>query len=603
MASPRPDPSVRSERAPALTAETIHDPRQLDELDLDGLRALADDIRRFLIESTAKTGGHIGANLGTVELSLALHRVFDSPRDRILWDTGHQGYTHKIVTGRAERFASLDSYGGMNRFVTRSESEHDPIEASHAGTSISTALGIALSHRLAGRARSTVAVIGDGSLAEGLALEALNHAAVERGTGLVIVLNDNGYAISPGFGALHEYLRTLEPGSAGPELLFSALGLDYIGPVDGHDLEATIGALERARSSDRVPLVHCKTRKGEGYAPADDHPLRMHFSFPFDAETGAMHPRPAEPPYQDTAARVIGEEMDRDEKIVAITPSTLYATGLQPVFEKHPERCFDPGMTEQHAMSLTVGLALEGHKPVVFYQSTFMQRAFDQLIHDVCFMDLPILILTVRTGFAGYDNPTHHGIYDFAWQRGLPNLRTLYPKDVYELERMVRDGLRGLAHPTLIAMPYGPGEAFDPGVLEEPAESFGRPEVVESGEDLLLVTVGNKFAAAREACERLRAEGVDTGLVNLRQLKPLPRADLLEILPRYQRVAVIEEGVLEGGIGSAVAALVTDHELDCRLLRIGLPCVFVEPGSNEELCRAWRLDADGIVGRIRERWS
>ena len=586
-----------------LTPHSITAPQQLHDASFGELTEFAARVREFLIDTTSRTGGHIGANLGTVELSIALHAVFDSPRDKIIWDTGHQGYTHKIVTGRAHRFASLDSYGGMNRFVSRTESEHDIIEASHAGTSISIALGIALSNRLAGNGHFTIAVIGDGSLAEGLALEGLNHAAVEHESGLILVLNDNGYAISPGFGALHEYLESLEVGQNEPELFFSSLGLDYIGPIDGHDIEQVVGALRRARKSDRVPLVHLKTHKGEGFAPADAHPLRLHFSFPFDTQTGIARPKPAAPPYQDTAARVIGEEMERDERVVAITPSTLYATGLQPVFEKYPERCFDPGMTEQHAMSLTVGFAVQGYKPVAFYQSTFMQRAFDQLIHDVCFMDLPILILTVRTGFAGYDNPTHHGIYEFAYLRGLPNLRTIYPKDVHELERMVRGELRNLEHPTLIAMPYGPGESFDAGVLDESNESFARPEVVETGDDLLLLTVGNKFGAAREASALLRASGVSTGLANLRYLKPLPEEALLDLLRRYRRVAVIEEAVLEGGVGSAVAALAMDHELDCRLLRIGLPCVFVEPGANDDLCRTYRLDAEGIVSRIQERWS
>lgn len=586
-----------------LTPKTIAGPEDLKDASLEELEGFAASVRAFLIDSTSKTGGHIGANLGTVELTIAIHRVFDSPKDKIIWDTGHQGYTHKIVTGRAADFESLDTYGGMNRFVTRSESEHDVIEASHAGTSISIALGIALSNRITGAAHYTIAVIGDGSLAEGLAFEALNHAAVERNSKLIIVLNDNGFAISPGFGGLHEYLQSRKVHEQGPEFFFSSLGLDYIGAVDGHDLAATMGALDMARSSERTCLVHLKTRKGEGYAPADAHPMRLHFSFPFDSASGQMKPRPGAAPYQDTAARVIGEAMEADPDIVAITPSTLYATGLAPVFEKFPERCFDPGMTEQHAMSLTVGLAVQGRKPIAFYQSTFMQRAFDQLIHDVCFMDLPILILTVRTGFAGYDNPTHHGLYDFAFLRGLPNLRTLYPKDVFELERMVRDNLETLAHPTLIAMPYGPEDRFDASALDASADSLCSPEHVVESDDLLLLTVGNKFAATRDACEALRADGVRAGLANLRQLKPLPEEALLDLIGGYSRVAVIEEAVIDGGVGMAIAALVTDHELDCRVLRIGVPCTFVEPGSNEELCRAYRLDAQGIVERIGERWS
>ncbi len=585
-----------------LTPRSIATPEDLKKCSRRELEAFAAEVRSFLIESTARTGGHIGANLGTVELSIALHRVFDSPRDKIIWDTGHQGYTHKIITGRAEAFASLDSYGGMNRFVTRSESEHDVIEASHAGTSISIASGIALSNRLARNGYHTIAVIGDGSLAEGLALEALNHAAVERSLRLTIVLNDNGFAISPGFGALHEYLQSLEPGPTGPERLFSSLGLEYQGPIDGHDIERVSLALEQSRASDGVSLVHLKTRKGEGFTPAATHPNRLHFSFPFDPDTGTTLPRPAAPPYQDTAARVIGEEMMVNDRIVSITPSTLYATGLQPIFEKFPERCFDPGMTEQHAMSLTVGFAVQGFQPIVFYQSTFMQRAFDQLIHDVCFMNLPTLILTVRTGFAGYDNPTHHGLYDFAYQRGIPNLRTMYPKDVYELERMVRDSLRDLVGPTLVAMPYGPSDAFDEAIFEESADSFRKPQLTEHGDDLLLIAVGHKFGAAQEACRRLRAEGVSVGLMNLRYLKPLPEEALVEALRSYRRAVVVEEGVLDGGVGSAIAALAMDRELDIRILRVGIPCTFVEPGSNEELCRAYRLDAEGILAQIRERW-
>lgn len=584
------------------TIQSISKPSDLRNLSAEELQRFAAEVRRFLLDTTSRTGGHIGANLGTVELTLALHATFDSPRDKIIWDTGHQGYTHKLVTGRARLFASLDTYGGMNRFVSRTESEHDVIEASHAGTSISIALGIALSNRLAGNEHHTIAVIGDGSLAEGLALEALNHAAVERSTRLILVLNDNGYAISPGFGALHEYLETLEPGRREPELVFSSLGLDYQGPIDGHDVEAVMAALQIARRSDRVALVHLKTRKGEGFAPADSHPLRLHFSFPFDPATGTALPRPGAAPYQDTAARVLGDAMARDEKVVAITPSTLYATALQPIFDRFPTRCFDPGMTEQHAMSLAVGFAVQGFKPVAFYQSTFMQRAFDQLIHDVCFMNLPILILTVRTGFAGYDNPTHHGLYDFAYQRGIPNLRTMYPKDVFELERMVADELASLSGPTLIAMPYGPGESHDASVLREPRRDFAGPERVEEGDDLLLISVGPRFGAAREACARLRQRGLSAGLVNLRYVKPLPEARLLEWMRAVPRVVTIEEGVLDGGIGSAVAALAMDHELDCRLLRIGVPCQFVEPGSNEELARAYRLDADGIVEQIVARW-
>jgi 1-deoxy-D-xylulose-5-phosphate synthase len=564
---------------------------------------LAAKIRQFLIDSNATTGGHIGANLGTIELSLALHRVFDSPDDKIIWDTGHQGYTHKIVTGRADRFATLNTFGGMSRFVTKTESPHDIIEASHGGTSISVALGIALAKALAGDSRSVVAVIGDGSLAEGLALEGLNHAAVAPHTNLIIVLNDNGYAISPGFGGLHNYLQSLKPGSTEPEQFFTALGFDYIGPIDGHDIEAVARALEQAKASDEIPFVHVRTEKGHGWKPADGHPYRLHFSFPFDPETGKVKDGFAYTGYQDIAATVVGEEMERDKRIVAITPSTLYASGLQPIFKKFPDRCFDPGMEEQHALTMTVGFAIERYKPVIVFQSTFLQRAFDQLVHDVCFGNLPTLILAVRSGFAGYDNPTHHGIFDFAYWRGLPNLRVLYPKDRYELERMVRTELRNLSGPTIIAMPYGPVDEFDKSVLDETEAQFARPQVVTPGKDMTIVGVGHKFAVARDAAERLRKKGIDCGVVNLRHLKPLPDDALAEILARVPRVVTIEEGVLDGGVGSAVAALVTDRRLKCELLRVGIPCTFVAPGSQDELCALHGLDVEGVLKRVRTFWS
>jgi 1-deoxy-D-xylulose-5-phosphate synthase len=580
----------------ALTPETLRGPEDLKALDVPALERLAEDVRRFLLATISRTGGHIGANLGTVELTLALHKVFDSPRDAIVFDTGHQGYTHKIVTGRAALFPTLNSRGGMNRFLTRSESEHDPIEASHAGTSISIALGLALARRLRAQAGHVVAVIGDGSLAEGLALEGLNHAAVER-TNLVLVLNDNGFAISPGSGALHEALRR---GRA--EGFFRTLGLSYIGPVDGHDVGALVQALERARAAQHLPVVHARTIKGHGWPPADRHPYRAHFSFPFDPLSGA--PREAAPAqgYPDVAAAVIGAEMERDEHIVCITPSTLYATGLAGVFERFPGRCFDPGMEEQHALTLAAGLALGGLKPVVAYQSTFFQRAFDQLVHDVCFPAKPVLILLFRSGFAGYDNPTHHGIYDLAYLRGLPNLRIAYPKDRHEAERMVRDGLRQLFGPTAILMPYGALDDVDPAVLLETQESFALPQVDHEGRELVLFTVGNRYRAALEAVEELRERGIDAGLVNLRYLKPLPEGYLAGLMLGTRRIVTLEEGVLEGGVGSALCTLAADRGIAAQWLRIGLPCAFVEPGSNAELARAYRLDGPGVLERIRARW-
>jgi 1-deoxy-D-xylulose-5-phosphate synthase len=579
-----------------LRPETIRTPAELRALDLPELARFAADVRRFLLENVSRTGGHIGANLGTVELTLALHLVFDSPRDALVFDTGHQGYTHKIVTGRAARFPSLNRLGGMNRFLSRAESEHDPIEASHAGTSISVALGLALARRRSGAPGRVVAVIGDGSLAEGMAFEALNHAAVED-TGLVLVLNDNGYAISPGFGALHQALR-----GGRARAFFEALGVEYVGPVDGHDLGALIPALERARDARGLALVHARTVKGRGWEPADRHPFRAHFSFPFDAANGEPSGPPAPRGYPDVVAAVLAEEMERDPALVCVTPSTLYATGLAGIFARHPERCFDPGMEEQHALTLAAGLALGGMKPVVAYQSTFFQRGFDQLVHDLCFPASRVLLLLYRSGFAGYDNPTHHGIYDLAYLRGLPNLRLSYPKDRFEAERMVRSALATLAGPTAILMPYGPADEIDARVALESDAAFALPEVAFTGGELLLCAVGNRYRAALEAVLALRARGVDAGLVNLRHLKPLPEESLVRALAGAKRVVTLEEGVLEGGVGSALVALGAERGLAAQWLRIGLPCAFVEPGSTAELARLHRLDGPGVLERIAARW-
>jgi 1-deoxy-D-xylulose-5-phosphate synthase len=568
---------------------------------LSTLKPLADEIRQFLIDSISETGGHIGANLGTVELSITLHYAFNSPSDTFIFDTGHTGYTHKILTGRIENFKTLNSYGGMSRFISNSESEHDFIEASHAGTSISIALGRALTMRNRGQSNWTVAFIGDGALSEGLALEALNHASVEKDIRLMIVINDNGYAISPGFGAIHEHLQSREIGTDQPDSLFTALGYKVIGPVDGHSIENLLAAFEEAKTSPQVCIVHAKTEKGRGLATAASHPFKLHFSFPFDPETGITTLQPPDPGYQDVAALAIGDCMEKDQTVMAITPSTLYATGLAGVFKRFPERCFDPGMEEQHALSLAVGMALSGSRPVLFYQSTFLQRAFDQLIHDVCFANQDILILTVRSGFAGYDNPTHHGIYDFSYLRCLPNLQIFYPKDARELYEMTTLGLTKMKGPVLIHMPYGPAPKQEI-KRGEATLKMHSPELICSGKDGMIVTVGNKVAACKAALTLLTDLGMCFGLINVRQLKPLPEAELLKLLGEVSRVVTIEEGVLDGGFGSAVSSLIHQRGLSTELLQIGLPCEFIEAGSDDELNAKYGLDPGGIVKQITTRW-
>lgn len=584
--------------------------RILEKLDLNTFKnmpkeqlvALSKEIRKFLIESTSKTGGHIGANLGTIELSIALHRCFNSPQDKLIWDTGHQGYTHKILTGRAREFKTLNTFDGMSRFISTTESEHDIMDASHAGTSLSIGLGLAISEKLNGRNNYVVSVIGDGSLCEGMALEALNHISVEKDLKFVIVLNDNGYAISKGFGALHNYIESLKFGKK--ETLFTSLGYEYIGPIEGHNIESIINALNEAKQCKKIPIVHVRTEKGHGYPAAKDHIYHMHFSFPFDIETGETKEEYVVKGYPDVASEVIMDEMGKDDKIVAITPSTLYATGLQKCFDTYSERCFDPGMEEQHAMTLAAGLALGGYKPIIFYQTTFMQRAFDQLFHDVCFMDLPVMVLGVRSGFAGYDHPTQHGIYDFSYLKCIPNLKLMYPKDINELGRMIRYNLSHLSHPCMIFIPYGPLDDFSDivDISKESDEDFQNAEILERGRDLLIITVGNKFKTAREVHTLLQKKRIDSGLINLRYLKPLPENQLIKITREYERIVIIEEYILEGGVGSSIGDLILGDNINVDLLRIGLPTIYAKPGSNDELTEFYGLDSETIFNKIIKKW-
>lgn len=582
-----------------LLLENITQPQDIHGASIGELENLAEQIRHFLIGTISETGGHIGANLGVVELSIALHACFNSPKDCFLFDTGHQGYTHKLLTGRQGLFASLNTYGGMNRFVTPSESEHDPIEASHAGTAISVGLGMALANKLSGSDDFVVATVGDSSLAEGISLEALNHALVEH-VNLVIVINDNGFAISPGFGALHNALQSHE-GHA--RKLFEGLGAKYWGPVDGHELGALTRVLNDVKLTGGVHIVHTKTVKGKGLAAADTHPLRMHFSFPFDAETGQARPGVAPAlSYPDAVAPVIDAYMTKNERSVCITPSTLYATGFSPIFEKYPERCFDPGMEEQHALSMCVGFAKKGFIPIIGYQSTFLQRAFDQVIHDIAFANKPCLILSYRSGFSGYDNPTHHGIYDISFLQGVPNLNVYYPKDRSEALAMTEYCLDNLKGPTIIMMPYGPAEDLNVDTEYSLSKSVLEPECVLEGKDLAIVAVGNKIKEALGASELLQRDGIAASVINLRHIKPLPEDTLNSLLESHQNILSLEEAV-EGGVGRAIAAMLFKQKRnDVQFEQRCLPVDFIEAGSNDELEKKYGLDRESLAAHIKQLW-
>jgi 1-deoxy-D-xylulose-5-phosphate synthase len=547
------------------------------------LTDLAAKIRQFIIDTTPAAAPATAASLGTIELTLALHRVFQSPEDRIIWDTGHQAYAHKIVTGRIDRFRTLNTYGGMSPYVTRLESEHDVVDASHRGTALSVALGAAFAKALSGDTRSIVAVVNGEALAEGVAFEALNHAATATYTNLVIVVNDSG----AGAGALRDYLASLSPERRDPEALFTSFGLDYIGPIDGHAIGAVVAALERARSSTQIPLVHVRTETGRGSKAAADR------GKPHDAA-------PAR--YPDAVAPAIADAMTRDERIVAIVPGAREGAAFQALFTTFPDRTFDPGFAEQHAMTLAAGFALEQCLPVVIAPAPALQRAFDALMRDVCFGNLPVLVIALDHGFAGRHRPTEHAIYDAVW-RSVPNLRVMAPKDRFELDRMIADRLGDPRSPVMILVPEGLVDEVDPGVTDETLAAFRLPQTVLDGRDMTILSVGRTFAVARPVAEHLRAHHIDCGLVNLRYLHPLPYEPLAAILARAPRLLTIEESVVDSGVGTAIAAFALDHRIRCDVLRLGSPNAFVAAGSRDELYGLTGLDRDSILDKIAEFWN
>jgi len=580
--------------------EQIHSPADIKGMSVEALAVLSAAIGAFLIKNCAETGGHIGANLGVVELTIALHYVFDSPRDQIAWDTSHQVYTHKILTGRAHMFPSMNSFGGMSRFVRREESEHDVMDASHAGTSISTAIGLAHAKQMQGSEDTVIAVIGDGSLVEGMAWEALNHAAALK-SNMIIVINDNGMAIAKNVGGVSQMFM-------GPdwqqrcESFFGSLGFNYLSEPDGHDIGKLVDVLRLAKTGERPTIVHVKTTKGHLLAGAEQHPYKMHFSAPFDPWTLKTGAAPAVT-YGWVGGDELHKAMAEDKRIVAMYPATPYASYVEQCIKDFPDRTIDVGMAEQHALCFGTGLALNGMKPVVCYQSTFMQRAMDQIVHDACFMDLPVTLLAVRSGFAGYDGPTHHGIFDLSYLRAFPNLRIAYPKDQFELRRMIRERLLGEPkHPMAILYAY---EAVIPDEVEDVEDdaAFSRAQVIgESGKDGLILTVGNRIQTARELRSALAELGCEFAIVNVRWLKPLPAGQLAELLEGVPVAVTLEESVLNGGFGSMIAELICDRGLPTELLRSGLDDCFAEAGTKEELSRMYHIDSESILEQIRQRW-
>jgi len=613
--------------------DSIHDPADLRELSPEDLSNLALEIRTLILETVAKNGGHLASNLGAVELTLALHMAFNSPTDKIVWDVGHQCYTHKILTGRKDRFGGLRRAGGILGFPCREESEHDPFNTGHASTALSAALGMAVARDKLGQKHHVVAVVGDGSLTGGVALEALNQIGHLRER-LIIVLNVNEMSISINVGAWSKYFSYLVSGQRYilikdqaksllkriplgqavikggraleelvkkvlfPGLVFKELGIRYIGPVHGHNVQALVEAFETAKGYDGPVLIQCVTQKGKGYQPARTHPEKFHGAGPFKVSTG----EPMQKDWGPSFSSVFGDSMikiaKKDDKVLAITAAMGEGTGLREFSEKLPDRFFDVGIAEQHAVTFASGLALSGFKPVVAIYSTFLQRAYDQLYHDVGLMDLPVVFVLDRAGIVPDDGPTHQGVNDIAYMRHMPNMIVMAPKDENELQHMLWSAL-SYKHPASVRFPKakGLGVAMDPGLEVLP---LGRSELVKDGQDLLFA-VGNMVAPAVEAARELEQDGISLAVVNARFIQPVDREMILRFAGPGRTIVTVEEGIVEGGAASAVRELLDrEGRFGVRFLALGVPIGPYPNGKSEEIRTQLGLDVPGLVGRIMD---
>jgi 1-deoxy-D-xylulose-5-phosphate synthase len=557
---------------------------------------LAAELRTFVLESVARTGGHLSSNLGTVELTIALHYVFATPYDRLIWDVGHQAYPHKILTGRRERMSTMRKRGGLSGFPRRDESEYDSFGTAHSSTSISAALGMAMAAQRKGESRHCIAVIGDGAMSAGLAFEALNNAGVPHDgqrPRLLVVLNDNDMSISPPVGALNEYLARLRRG----EPRFLDAGLGYSGPIDGHDLDALIPALERLRDAHGPQLLHVVTKKGYGYKLAEGDPIIYHGLGSFDVAVGL--PTPAVEGKQ-TFTQVFGEWLcdmaASDPRLCAITPAMREGSGLVEFEKRYPGRYHDVGIAEQHAVTFAAGLACEGLKPVVAIYSTFLQRAYDQLIHDVALQRLPVLFALDRAGVVGADGATHMGAFDLSFSRCIPNLAVLVPADEAELRALLSTGYQR-QHPVLVRYPRGAGAGVTPKATLT-GLPWGRGELRRTGHSVAILAFGTLLYAALDA-----AHALDASVANMRFVKPLDEALIRDLAETHVALVTVEEGSVMGGAGSAVAELLHRLGLTTPVLMLGLQDAFVEHGEQQALLAEQGLDAVGIERSARARFG
>ena len=626
---------------PTPLLDRIQSPADVRALSRPELKQLATEVRDYLLRNVARTGGHLSSNLGTVELTIALHHVFDTPDDRLVWDVGHQTYPHKILTGRKERFPTLRQAGGLSGFPKRDESEYDTFGTAHSSTSISAALGMALGAQLKGESRHCVAIIGDGAMTAGMAFEALNNGGMPhagRVPNLLVVLNDNDMSISPPVGALNKYLARLmsgrfyaaaresakqvlrnappllelarrfeehAKGMVVPGTIFEEFGFNYVGPIDGHDLDALIPTLENLRHARGPQFLHIVTKKGQGYKLAEADPVKYHAaSGKFDPAHGFAKAAPGKPTFTQVFGQWLCDMADADERLVGITPAMREGSGMVEFQKRHPKRFYDVGIAEQHAVTFAAGLACEGLKPVVAIYSTFLQRGYDQLVHDVALQNLPVVFALDRAGIVGADGATHIGAYDIAFLRCVPNVSLIAPADEAECRQALSTAFRQ-DHPVAVRYPRGAGIGAATGsdLSELP---WGRAELRRStsrtsavgGPRIAILAFGTVLHPALEA-----AEPLDATVLNMRFVKPLDEARVLEIARSHEALVTVEEGCIMGGAGSAVAECLSAHGLAVPLLQLGLPDQIIEHGDPKQLLAMCGLDAAGIEQSITKRFG
>jgi 1-deoxy-D-xylulose-5-phosphate synthase len=616
--------------------EQIHQPSDLKQLDITELEQLASEIREFLIQTLSSTGGHLAPNLGVVELTIVLHYLFNSPQDKFIFDVGHQAYVHKLLTGRMNQFSTLRKYKGLCGFVKRSESEHDVWEAGHSSTSLSAAMGMAIARDLQGLKHQVIALIGDGALTGGMALEALNHIGHER-KNLTVVLNDNEMSIAPNVGALHNYLskvrsdktylKTKEeiehllkkvPAIGGTlvnwaeklkdslkylvvsGVLFEELGYTYIGPVDGHNIPVLLDTFTQAEKVGGPVLIHVVTTKGKGYAPAEADSHTWHGLGAYKMESGQVVKSSGPPMYTEVFGKTLIELAERDDRIVAVTPAMPGGSGLLKFAAQFPKRMFDVGIAEQHAATMCGALAAEGMKPVFAVYSTFLQRAYDQVVHDICRQNLNVVFAIDRAGFVGPDGETHHGVYDIAFLRHVPNIKIMMPKDENELRHMLYTAAAYDGGPIAVRYPRIQGIGVD-WTDELRLLPIGQWETVREGSDAVVLAVGPMVALALSSAERLAAEGIQLRVVNARSIKPLDEPMLHSLAQEGLPIVTMEEGAVQGGFGSAVLewfAMAGAYGVPIRLM--GVPDLFVEHGSIGEQRNEIGLTAERLTDTVKE---